>query len=70
MVRDYTEAQGTIDKALELSPKSFELWGLKIQFAIEQRGDFSDYERVVAMFKSGAQSSPGALTAPSAASGL
>src|SRR3989440_1447215 len=67
MVRDYAAAQRTIDKALELSPKSFELWGLKIQFAIEQRGDFSDYDRAVAKFNSGAQSSPGALTAPSAA---
>ncbi len=67
MVRDYGAAQRTIDKALELSPKSFELWGIKIQFAIEQRGDFSEYERAVALFNSGAQSSPGALTAPSAA---
>jgi TolB-like protein/Flp pilus assembly protein TadD len=67
MVRDYAAARRTIDKALQLSPKSFELWGLKIQFAIEQRGDFSEYERAVAMFNSGPQSSPGALTAPSAA---
>ena len=67
MVRDYAAAKGTIDKALELSPKSFELWGLKIQFAIEQRGDFSDYERAIATFNAGAQSSPGALTPPSAA---
>jgi TolB-like protein len=67
MVRDYAAAQGTVDKALKLSPKSFELWGLKIEFAIEQRGDFSEYERAVAMFNSGAQSSPGSLTAPSAA---
>jgi TolB-like protein len=67
MLRDYAAAQGTVDKALKLSPKSFELWGLKIEFAIEQRGDFSEYERAVAMFNSGAQSSPGALTAPSAA---
>lgn len=66
MVRDYAAAQGTVDKALKLSPKSFELWGLKIEFAIEQRGDFSEYERAVAMFHSGAQSSPGELTAPSA----
>jgi TolB-like protein/Flp pilus assembly protein TadD len=67
MVRDYAAAQRTIDSALALSPKSFELWGLKIQFAIEQRGDFSEYERAVAMFNSGTQSSPGVLTAPSAA---
>jgi TolB-like protein len=67
MVRDYAAAQATVDKALTLSPKSFELWGLKIEFAIEQRGDFSVYERAVATFNSGAQSSPGALTAPSAA---
>jgi len=67
MLRDYPAAQGTIDKALELSPKSFELWGLKFEFAIEQRGDFSEYDRAVAQFQSGAQSSPGALTAPSAA---
>src|SRR5882762_10274282 len=67
MVRDYAAAQHTIDKSLELSPKSFELLGLKIQFAIEQRGDFSEYERAIALFNSGAQSSPGALTAPSAA---
>src|SRR5205085_1176200 len=67
MLRDYAAAQRTIDKALELSPKSFELWGIKIQFAIEQRGDFSEYERAIAMFNSDAQSSPGALTAPSAA---
>ena len=67
MLRDYAAAQRTIDKALELSPKSFELWGIKIQFAIEQRGDFSEYERAIALFNSSAQSSPGALTAPSAA---
>src|SRR5438874_5200428 len=67
LVRDFGAAQRTIDKALELSPKSFELWGIKIQFAIEQRGDFSEYERAIALFNSSAQSSPGALTAPSAA---
>src|SRR5205814_5619180 len=67
MVRDYPAAQRTIDRALELSPKSFELWGLKIEFAIEQRGDFSEYERAIALMNSGAQSSPGVLTAPSAA---
>src|SRR5256885_3081374 len=67
MLRDYPAAQRTIDKALQLSPKSFELWGLKIEFAIEQRGDFSEYERAVAMFNSDAQPSPGALAAPSAA---
>jgi TolB-like protein/Flp pilus assembly protein TadD len=67
MVRDYAAAQHTIDNALELAPKSVELWGLKIQFAIEQRGDFSDYDRAVAQLSSGAQSSTGALTAPSAA---
>src|SRR5947207_1284446 len=67
MLRDYAAAQRTIDKALELSPKSFELWGIKIQFAIEQRGDFSEYERAIAQMHSGTQSSPGALTAPSAA---
>jgi len=59
--------QRTIDKALQLSPKSVEVWGLKIEFAIEQRGDFSEFDRAIAQFKSGAQSSPGALTAPSAA---
>jgi TolB-like protein/Flp pilus assembly protein TadD len=67
MVRDYPSAQHTIDKALALSPKSFELWGLKIQFAIEQRGDFSDFDRAVAQLSSGAQSSNSGLTAPSAA---
>src|SRR2546423_3381590 len=67
MLRDYAAAQRTIDKALELSPKSFELSGIKIPFAIEQRGDFSEYERAVAMFNSGAQPSPGALAVPSAA---
>ena len=65
MMRDYPAAQRTVDKALELSPKSFELWGLKIEFAIEQRGDFGEYERAIALMNSGAQSSPG--TAPSAA---
>jgi TolB-like protein len=67
MLRDYGAAQRTVDKALELAPKSFELWGIKIEFAIEQRGDFSDYERAIALFNSGPQSSPGALTVPSAA---
>src|SRR5437588_2576487 len=65
MMRDYPAAQRTVDKALALSPKSFELWGLKIEFAIEQRGDFGEYERAIALMNSGAQSSPG--TAPSAA---
>ncbi len=67
MVRDYPAAQRTVDKALELSPKSLELWGLKIEFAIEQRGDFSDFDRAVAQLNPGAQPSNGALTAPSAA---
>src|SRR5256886_5903511 len=67
MLRDYPAAQRTIDKALQLSPKSFELWGIRIQFAIEQRGDFNEYERAIAQMHSGAQPSPGTLTAPSAA---
>lgn len=58
------EAERTIDKALELAPKSFELWGLKIQFAIEQRGDFSAYDKAVATFTP--KNSPAAANASDA----
>jgi TolB-like protein/Flp pilus assembly protein TadD len=67
MLRDYAAAQHTVDKALELSPRSFELLGLKIEFAIEQRGDFSVYEQALANLEAGASSSPGAPARPSAA---
>ncbi|SRR5581483_3020252 len=50
MLRDSAASEQTIDKALEIAPNSLELWGLKVQFAIEQHGDFSIYERALAMF--------------------
>jgi TolB-like protein/Flp pilus assembly protein TadD len=48
MLRDSAACEQTINKALELSPNSLELLGLKIQFAIEQHGDFSVYEHAMA----------------------
>lgn len=48
MLRNPVETERTIEKALQLSPKSFELLALKIQFAIEQHGDFSVYEHALA----------------------
>ena len=58
MVRDTAATERTIDKALQLAPRSLELWGLKIQFAIELRGDFSVYEGAMATLGSVLRSSP------------
>jgi TolB-like protein/Flp pilus assembly protein TadD len=71
MLRDTDATQRTIDKALQLDPKSFELWGLKIQFAIEQRGDFSDFARAMEVFASSPKaSSPPPSEISSAPAGL
>jgi TolB-like protein/Flp pilus assembly protein TadD len=58
MLRDPAAAERTVDKALQLAPRSFELLGLKIQFAIEQHGDFSVYERTLASFAAERGASP------------
>src|SRR4051812_5469362 len=66
MLRDSAASEQTIDKALELSPNSLELWGLKIQFAIEQHGDFSVYEHALATLNPTKRASPAAPTLASA----
>jgi TolB-like protein/Flp pilus assembly protein TadD len=67
MLRDPAACERTIDKALQLAPNSLELWGLKIQFAIEQHGDFSVYERAMATFGAALSPSPGATAGASPA---
>jgi TolB-like protein len=65
MLRDTAATERTIDKALQLAPKSLELWGLKTEFAIEQRGDFSVYERAMAVLDPNPGTSPAATAAAS-----
>jgi TolB-like protein len=67
MLRNTTECERTIDKALELAPKSLELWGLKIEFAIEQHGDFSVYEHAMAAFAANLAASPATTASASPA---
>ncbi|MDQ2824622.1 MAG: hypothetical protein M3R29_04160 [Verrucomicrobiota bacterium] len=67
MLRDVAATERTIDKALQLAPRSFELLGLKIQFAIEQHGDFSVYERAVATFGPDPATSAAAMASASPA---
>lgn len=45
MLRRADDALGTLDRAFKIAPKSFSLWALKAQLAIQLRGDFSVAER-------------------------
>ena len=47
MERDFTNAQKTIDRALEIDPRSYALWELKAKIAIEAKGDFSAAEQAL-----------------------
>jgi TolB-like protein/Tfp pilus assembly protein PilF len=52
MLRDYDKANKTIDRALALKPKSIELWEVKSQLAIAEKGDFSVAEKAFESVKS------------------
>jgi len=41
MMRDFASANRTIDRALQINPKSPSLWEIKSKLAIEERGDLS-----------------------------
>lgn len=64
MLRDTPATERTINKALTINPESFELNALKIQFAIEQHGDFSVYDRVKAAFDARPRPSPSLSAQP------
>jgi TolB-like protein/Tfp pilus assembly protein PilF len=49
MERRFDEANKVIDRAIKLSPDSFNLWSLKAQFEISEKGTFEVAERAVAM---------------------
>ncbi len=54
MLRDFPMAEKTIDRALKIDPRSFGLWEIKSQLAIEARGDFSVAEQALAEFAAAA----------------
>jgi TolB-like protein/Flp pilus assembly protein TadD len=49
MQRRFDDANNAIDRALKLSPDSFNLWSLKAQLEISEKGTFEVAERAVAM---------------------
>jgi TolB-like protein/Tfp pilus assembly protein PilF len=52
MQRNFDAANKTIDRALELNPQGMELWYIKVQLALSEKGDFSGYERALEKVKS------------------
>lgn len=48
MQRDFANAKKTIDRAVQIDPKSFSLWEIKAKIAIEENGDFSVAEQALA----------------------
>lgn len=48
MLRDFDNANKTIDRALKIDPNSISLRGLKAKIAVEQKGDFSVAAEVLA----------------------
>lgn len=47
MLRDFDSANKTIDRALQIDPKGFGLWAIKVQLALAERGDFSVSEKAL-----------------------
>jgi serine/threonine-protein kinase len=47
MQRNFTAANKTVDRALELNPNGMGLWETKVKLAIAEKGDFSVYEQAL-----------------------
>ena len=47
MQRNFTAANKTVDRALELNPNRMGLWETKVKLAIAEKGDFSVYEQAL-----------------------
>src|SRR5205814_5302857 len=47
MLRDFSKADATVNRALGVSPKSFPLWEIKSKLALLERGDFSVAEKAL-----------------------
>src|SRR5436190_8994241 len=52
MLRDFTKANQTIERALALNPSSLGAWEVKSRLAISQKGDFSVAEKAFETVKS------------------
>src|SRR5215510_6043256 len=52
MLRDFDNANKTIDRALALNPTGLGLWQTKVKLAIGEKGDFSVYEQAMEKGKS------------------
>jgi TolB-like protein/Tfp pilus assembly protein PilF len=52
MQRNFDAANKTVDRALQINPQAVGLWGLKVQLAIAERGDFSVYDQAFEKVKS------------------
>jgi TolB-like protein/Tfp pilus assembly protein PilF len=52
MLRDFTKANQTIDRALALNLTGFELWDIKSKLALFEKGDFSVAEKAFEALKS------------------
>jgi len=52
MQRNFTAANKTIARALELNPNGIGLWEMKVKLAIGEKGDFSVYQQALEKMKS------------------
>jgi TolB-like protein/Tfp pilus assembly protein PilF len=52
MQRNFDAANKTIDRALALNPQGMGLWYLKVQVAINEKGDISEFQRALEKVKS------------------
>ena len=52
MLRNFDAANKTIDRALQIDPQGFTLWGIKAKLAIGEKGDLSVGEKVLEKAKS------------------
>jgi len=52
MLRNFDAANKTVDRALQINPRSISLWGIKAKLAISDKGDLSVGEQVLEKAKS------------------
>jgi TolB-like protein/Tfp pilus assembly protein PilF len=52
MQRDFNAANKTVDRALQIDPHAFSLWGIKAKLALNEKGDISVGEQVLQKAKS------------------
>jgi TolB-like protein/Flp pilus assembly protein TadD len=52
MLRNFDAANKTIDRALQINPQGFSLWGIKAKLAIGEKGDLSVGEKILEKAKS------------------